>query len=281
MVRVSAAPSPEPAVAGQQRYRRGVGVLLSADDGAVRTLTLNRPEARNALTLELLRALRTAVAEAVDEPDVRSLVLTGAGKGFCAGADVKAWADQGPEEGDDPWVGEAHRLAVELASAPLPTIALVNGAAVGAGLDLALACDFRVAADLARFACAYTWLGYPPDVGGTWLLPRIVGLERAKRFVYTGEFWDAGTALACGLVGEVVTLEGLAARGAELAAELAAGPTVAIGEAKRLLDDSSRRSLAEQLEAERVAAEVCARTDDHREALAAAAERREPVFRGR
>ena len=258
-----------------------MGVLLSSDDGAVRTLTLNRPDARNALTVELLRALRAAIAQAVDLPDVRSLVLTGAGKGFCAGADVNAWAEQGPEAGDDPWVGEAHALAVELASAPLPTIALLNGAAVGAGLDLALACDFRVAADVARFACAYTWLGYPPDVGGTWLLPRIVGIERAKRFVYTGEFWDADTALARGLVGEVVPLEHLAARGAELAAELAAGPTVAIGQAKRLLDDSPRRSLADQLQAERAAGLVCARTDDHREALAAAAERRRPVFRGR
>ena len=175
-----------------------MGVLLSSDDGAVRTLTLNRPEARNALTVEVLRALREAIAQAVDNHDVRSLVLTGAGSGFCAGADLTAWVEQRPEAGDDPWVSEAHALAVELASAPLPTIALLNGAAVGAGLDLALACDFRVAADVARFACAYTWLGYPPDVGGTWLLPRIVGIEPAKRFVYTGEFWDADTALARG-----------------------------------------------------------------------------------
>ena len=258
-----------------------MGVLLLSDDGPVRTLTLNRPEARNALTVEILRALRAAIAQAVDNPDVRSVVLTGAGKGFCAGADVKAWTEQGPEADDDPWISEAHALAVELASAPLPAVALLNGAAVGAGLDLALACDFRVAADVARFACAYTWLGYPPDVGGTWLLPRIVGVEQAKRFVYTGEFWDADTALARGLVGEVVPLKHLAARGAELGAELAAGPTIAIGHAKRLLDDSPRRSFVDQLEAERAAGLVCARTDDHHEALAAAAERRQPLFRGR
>jgi 2-(1,2-epoxy-1,2-dihydrophenyl)acetyl-CoA isomerase len=258
-----------------------VDVLLSSDDGAVRTLTLNRPDARNALTTELLRALRAAIAGAVAADGIRCLIVTGAGKGFCAGADVKAWAEQGPETGDDPWVGEAHSLVVELAAAPLPTVALLNGAAVGAGLDVALACDFRLAADVARFACAYTWLGYPPDVGGTWLLPRAVGLEHAKRFVYTGEFWDAETALARGLVGEVVPLDRLAERGAELGRELAAGPTVAIGHAKRLLDESHRRSLAEQLVEERAAGEACARTDDHREALAAASERREPVFRGR
>jgi 2-(1,2-epoxy-1,2-dihydrophenyl)acetyl-CoA isomerase len=208
-------------------------------------------------------------------------VLAAAGKAFCAGADVKAWAEQGPQGGDDPWVAEAHTLAVELAEAPLPTIALLNGAAVGAGLDLALACDFRIAADSARFACAYTWMAYPPDVGGTWLLPRLVGIEQAKRFVFTGEFWDAATALERGLVGEVVAPERLAERGLELATELAAGPTIAIGHAKTLLDTSARRSLAEQLDAERVAGEACAATQDHREALAAATERREPVFRGR
>lgn len=256
-------------------------VLLREDVGATRTLRLNRPEARNALNLALLEELRAAVADAVGDPEVRCLVLTGAGKAFCAGADVKDWAEQGPQQEEDPWVAEAHALVVELAEAPLPTIALLNGAAVGAGLDLALACDVRIAAESARFACAYTWMAYPPDVGGTWLLPRLVGIEQAKRFVYTGEFWDASTALERGMVSEVVPLDQLDARGAELARELAAGPTVAIGHAKLLLDASIRRSLAEQLEAERVAGEACARTDDHREALAAAAERRQPVFRGR
>ena len=256
-------------------------VLLVTDEGSVRTLTLNRPESRNALNLALLEALRLAVADAVADPGVRCLAITGAGKGFCAGADVKDWAGQGPQGDDDPWVAQAHGLAVELAEAPLPTIALLNGAAVGAGLDLALACDFRIAAQSARFACAYTWMAYPPDVGGTWLLPRLVGIEQAKRFVYTGEFWDAATARDRGLVGEVVPLEELGARGAQLARELAAGPTIAIGHAKRLLDSSHRRTLAEQLDAERVAGEACATTEDHREALAAAAQRREPIFHGR
>jgi 2-(1,2-epoxy-1,2-dihydrophenyl)acetyl-CoA isomerase len=258
-----------------------VDVVLRTDEGAVRTLTLNRPDARNALDLTLLSALRAELTAAVDDPAVRCLALTGAGKAFCAGADVKAWAEQGPQQGDDPWVVEAHALAVELAGARLPTLALLNGAAVGAGLDLALACDFRIAAEAARFACAYTWLAYPPDVGGTWLLPRLVGVEQAKRFVYTGEFWDARTALERGLVGEVVPLERLAERGGELARELAAGPTVAIGHAKRLLDSAHERTLAEQLEAERLAGEACALSEDHREGLAAASERREPVFHGR
>ena len=246
----------------------------------MRTLTLNRPESRNALDLELLRALRAALGEALGG-GVRCLVLTGEGKAFCAGADVKAWAEQGPQDADDPWVAEAHALAVELTGAPIPTVALLNGAAVGAGLDLALACDFRIAADTARFACAYTWLAYPPDVGGTWLLPRLIGVEQAKWFVYTGEFWDAQTALERGLVTEVVPLGDLPRRGAEAAATLASGPTVAIGHAKRLLDGAHLRDLPDQLDEERRAGEACAATEDHREGLAAAGERREPVFRGR
>ena len=219
---------------------------LREDDGAVRTLTLNRPEVRNALDTELLAALLSELRAAVADPEVRCLVLTGAGKGFCAGADVKAWVEEGPEAeaGASPWVELAHALVTELATAPLPTVALLNGAAVGAGLDLALACDFRIAAAEARFACAYTWMAYPPDAGGTWLLPRVIGLERAKRFVYTGELWDAETALANGLVSRVVPLADLATAGAALAAELASGPTVASGHPKRRLDSTHSRPLA-------------------------------------
>lgn len=258
-------------------------LVLRADEGAVRTLTLNRPESRNALDLALLRELRAQlrIACAAEGQPVRCLVLTGAGRAFCAGADVKEWAEQGPQEEPSPWVAEAHALVLELADSPLPTVAVLNGSAVGAGLDLALACDFRLAAADARFACAYTWMAYPPDVGGTWLLPRLVGLEQAKRFVYTGEFWDAETALRRGLVTQVVSPERLRTAAAELAQLLASGPTVAIGHAKRLLAGSELRTLAEQLEQERLAGEACALTEDHREALAAAAEKREPVFVGR
>jgi 2-(1,2-epoxy-1,2-dihydrophenyl)acetyl-CoA isomerase len=257
-------------------------LVLQADDGAVRTLTLNRPESRNALNFGLLQELGRALAGAVDPGGgVRALVLTGAGKAFCAGADVKEWARQGPQDGASTWVEDAHALVRELASAPLPTVAVLNGAAVGAGLDLALACDFRIAADTAWFACAYTWMAYPPDVGGTWLLPRLVGLEAAKRFVYTGKPWDAKTALERGLVSGVVPAAELVDAGAALAHDLAGGPTVAIGHAKRLLDSAHMRTLREQLAEEAAAGERCARTDDHREALAAATEKREPVFRGR
>ena len=260
-------------------------LVLRADDGGTRTLTLNRPDARNALNLALLRSLRAALAEAQAERGVRCLVLTGAGKGFCAGADVREWEELAaagtPDDPADGWVANAHALIREVAAFDRPAIALLNGAAVGAGLDLALACDFRVASLDARFACAYTWIAYNPDAGGTWFLPRLVGLEAAKRFVYTGEFWDARTALARGLVSEVYEQDALAEGAMKLARLLASGPTVAQGEAKRLLDTAHTRDLASQLVAEERAGERCAQTADHREALRAASERRPPTFQGR
>jgi 2-(1,2-epoxy-1,2-dihydrophenyl)acetyl-CoA isomerase len=214
---------------------------------------------------------------------VRSVVLAGAGKGFCAGADVTEWSEA-VDGGDDTglrWERNAHALVQELHDLPKPTVAVLQGAAVGAGLDLACACDFRVASEDAVFFCAYTWVGYNPDAGGTWLYPRLLGLEAAKRFVFTGERWDAATAEARGLVSEVVPGDELAAAGARLAAELATGPSVAIGLAKGLLQTSSTRTLGEQLEAEKAAGKICAETEDHKEALAAFAEKRSPVFRGR
>ena len=258
-------------------------LALVADDDGVRTITLNRPERRNALNVALLEALRAALDGAATDSSVRSVVLAGAGKGFCAGADVTEWSDA-VEGGDDTglrWERNAHALVQEVHDLPKPTVAVLQGAAVGAGLDLACACDFRVASEDAVFFCAYTWVGYNPDAGGTWLYPRLLGLEAAKRFVFTGERWDAATAEARGLVSEVVPGDELAAAGARLAAELATGPSVAIGLAKGLLQTSSTRTLGEQLEAEKAAGKICAETEDHKEALAAFAEKRSPVFRGR
>jgi 2-(1,2-epoxy-1,2-dihydrophenyl)acetyl-CoA isomerase len=260
-------------------------LALVADADGVRTITMNRPERRNALNTPLLEALRAAFAGAAADESVRSVVLAGAGKGFCAGADVSDWAAYGDADvaadAGATWERNAHELVQEVHELPKPTVAVLNGAAVGAGLDLACACDFRVAADDAVFFCAYTWVGYNPDVGGSWLYPRLMGLEAAKRFVYTGERWDAAKAKSHGLVSEVVARDDLAATGAALAAELATGPSVAIGLAKGLLQTASTRTLGEQLAAEKAAGQICAKTADHREALAAFSEKRSPVFRGR
>jgi 2-(1,2-epoxy-1,2-dihydrophenyl)acetyl-CoA isomerase len=263
-----------------------MAALERSDQGAVRRLTLNRPEARNALNFALLQALRAELAAAA-EPDagVRCLILAGAGKGFCAGADVREWAEVAAAGNDRPegydWVGEAHRLVTELAEFPRPTIAVVNGAAAGAGVDLALACDFRFAADDARFICSYTRMGYPPDAGGTWLLPRVIGPEAAKRFALTGAPWHAQEALTRGMVGEVHPAAEVLGAAEAFAAELATGPTVAQMHAKRLIDTAHTRSLAEQLAAETLAGQACKQTDDAKEAMRAAVERRAPVFIGR
>jgi 2-(1,2-epoxy-1,2-dihydrophenyl)acetyl-CoA isomerase len=257
-------------------------MLQQSDDGALRILTLDRPAQRNALNLPLLKALRAALAQAAAAPGVRALILTGTGKAFSSGADIAEWAEaeaSGRLE-EYGWTEACHALVAELFDFVKPTIALLNGAAVGAGLDLALACDFRYASDTARFSCAYTRMAYPPDAGGTWLLPRLVGLEAAKRFVYTGEFWSAAEAKARGLVSETLPAEELNAAAIEFARRLAAGPTMALAEAKRLMQSANAREFKAQLAAEHAAGKRCAESADAKEALAAAVARREPVFRG-
>jgi len=257
-------------------------MLQQSDDGALRLLTLDRPEQRNALNLPLLTALRAALADAAADPSVRALILTGAGKGFCAGADIGEWAEAeaAGRLGTYGWTEASHTLVGELFDFPKPTIALLNGAAVGAGLDLALACDFRFASDAAQFSCAYTRMAYPPDAGGSWLLPHLIGLAAAKRFVYTGEFWSAAEAKEAGMITEIHPAERLRAATFEFARRLAGGPTIAIGEAKRLLQSAAMRDLRAQLAAEHDAGLRCGRSADAHEALAAAVARREPVFKG-
>ncbi len=254
------------------------------DRGAVRLIAINRPEARNAINTAVLLGLRRAVKEAAAAESVRAVVLTGRGGAFSGGADVKEWADKA--KGIDPhpdhdWVEEAIALVRAVHALPKPTVAMMDGPAVGAGLDLALACDFRVASERARYICAYTRIGYPPDCGGSWLLPRLIGLEQAKLFVYSGDLWDAAKALAVGMVSEVVPLDALEERAFALAGKMAAGPTVAIGLAKGLLEAAHRRSFAEQLAEEQIAGKACASTEDHAEGLRAANEKRAPQFVGR
>jgi 2-(1,2-epoxy-1,2-dihydrophenyl)acetyl-CoA isomerase len=251
------------------------------DDDNVRVLRMNRPDARNALNMALLKALQAEIASAQAD-QVRCLVLTGNGKGFCAGADVKEWSqlkETGVPEGYD-WVGEMHALVLAIHDLTVPTIAMINGAAVGAGLDMALACDFRFAAGEAKFRCAYTWVGFNPDAGGTWLMPRLMGLEAAKRFAFTGDIWSADKAQAHGLVTEAHDGESLEDATMTFARQIGSGPSVAIRLTKGLMDQAGNRSLAEQLIEEQKAGSICAKTDDHNEALAAAVERREPQFKG-
>ena len=252
-------------------------------EAGVAWVTLNRPEQRNALDIPTLKQLH-ALFEALDRDSaVRVIVLTGSGRSFCSGADVAEWADaeaRGVLESYG-WTETAHALMQCLHGLDTPTIAAVNGTAVGGGMDLALCCDLRVAAASARFKAGYTSMGYSPDAGASWHLPRLIGAEQAKRLLFLDELWGAERALAAGLVGEVCADDQLASVTAELAARLAQGPTFAYGQTKRLIREGANRSLGEQLQQELAAGLLCGRSEDGAEALKASVERRAPVFVGR
>ena len=257
--------------------------LLSQVEAGVARITLNRPEQRNALDIPTLQRFHALLEELNADPAVRVVVLTGSGRSFCAGADLAEWAEaeaRGVLESYG-WTENAHALMQRLHSLDKPTIAAVNGTAVGGGMDLALCCDLRVAAASARFKAGYTAMGYSPDAGASWHLPRLIGAEQAKRLLFLDELWNAERALAAGLVGDVVADEQLASTVAELAARLAQGPTFAYAQTKRLIRDGAQRTLAEQLHEELAAGLLCGRSADGVEALRASVERRAPVFVGK
>ncbi|MFJ4820795.1 enoyl-CoA hydratase/isomerase family protein [Streptomyces sp. NPDC088801] len=254
-----------------------MSVLLTSDAGGVRTLTLNRPHRRNAIDAELWEALREALAAAGGDRSVRALVLTGAGGAFCSGADI-------PRR-----VSSAHPLyrmrpltdvTLLLHELPAPTVAKVTGAAVGAGWNLALGCDLVVATPEARFSQIFARRGLSPDCGGSWLLPRLVGLQQAKRLALLAETIDAEEAKALGLVTWVTAADVVDAFVDDLTARLVAGPPVALAQTKALLNEGTGRTLRDALTNEARAQAVNFAGADVREAYAAFASRREPLFTG-
>ncbi|RJG10584.1 enoyl-CoA hydratase/isomerase family protein [Pseudomonas cavernicola] len=257
--------------------------LLSQVEAGIAWITLNRPQQRNALDIPTLKGLHALLDELNADPAVRVLVLTGNGRSFCAGADLAEWAEaeaRGALESYG-WTEAAHALMTRLHSLDKPTIAAINGTAVGAGMDLTLCCDFRLAAQSARFKAGYTSMAYSPDAGASWHLPRLIGSEQAKRLLFLDELWNAERALATGLVGELCADEQLLASVGELASRLASGPTFAFAQTKKLLREGAQRSLPEQLSAELTAGLLCGRSQDGAEALRAAVEKRSPNFIGR
>ena len=248
-------------------------------DGSVLTITLNRPDVLNALNRAVHDGLAAALREARD-PDVRAVVLTGAGRGFCVGQDLTEFRD---EPGDVAGRLRGHYIPNVLALRALekPVLAAVNGAAAGAGLSLACACDVRIAADGATFVPAFVSIGLVPDTGGSYFVPRLIGAARAFEWLNSGRLLTAAEAHAWGLVSEVVDGDGLLPRTAELAAELARLPTRAIGMTKRLLDRAATATLEEQLELEAQLQTAATRSADFAEGVAAFLEKREPRFKGR
>jgi 2-(1,2-epoxy-1,2-dihydrophenyl)acetyl-CoA isomerase len=245
----------------------------------VATITLNRPESLNALNAEMRRELLAALKAASRDAAVRAVVITGAGRGFCSGADLRG----GSAERDFRRVvtDEYNPLISAIRALPKPVIAAVNGVAAGAGVSLALACDLVWAADDARFLQAFVRIGLVPDSGSTRALVRALGRHRAAQLIFTGEPLSAEEAHAAGLVNVVVPAEELADAAHAAGARLAAGPTRAIGYAKRLINHAEDAALAESLAMEADLQELAGRTEDHAEGIAAFSEKRDPKFVGR
>jgi len=259
-------------------------LLYEMKDG-VATLTLNRPERLNALGDTLRDDLHHAVLRAAADDEVRVMVITGAGKGFCSGGDVKAMHEN-KEAGATRSMLERmaplrDQVLLALRDAPKPVIAAVNGAAAGAGMNLALAADIRIASTAARFSQAFVKRGLHPDWGGTYFLPRIVGMAKACELIFTGEMIDAAEALRLGLVSAVHPPEELMSATLALARKIAQGPPLAIRLARRALHHNADADLRSALEFETFAQNICSESEDAREGIRAFVEKRTPVFRGR
>ncbi len=248
-------------------------------DGSVATLVLDRPAKLNALTLAMLAAIDRACAEIESDGGVRALIVTSSSpRAFCAGADVDEWSALSPEQMWRRWIAEGHRVFARLARLHVPSVAAIDGMAFGGGLELALCCDLRVAAQTARFALPEVRIGMAPGWGGPARLTALIGAARAKQMALTGEAVDAPTALAWGMINEMVAATDLAARARALATTIAAGPRVAAQVTKQLIDAAAKGGDPAVLDA--LAAGYVAGTDDLREGVAAFREKRGAKFNG-
>lgn len=259
------------------------GLLHERHDG-YHVLTLNRPDRLNAFNVEQHEALRAALSECADSETCRAVVLTGAGRGFCAGQDL---SDRDPALlGESPDLGMTletyyNPLVRQIRALEMPVICAVNGVAAGAGANIALACDIVLAARSASFIQAFSKIALVPDSGGTWSLPWLVGEARAKGLAFTAEPLSAEDAARWGLIWKVVDDDGLMAEALALAGQFAKGPTHAYGLAKRAIQAAATNTLDEQLELERQFQREAGRSDDYKEGVAAFLQKRKPVFTGR
>ncbi|GAA4410148.1 enoyl-CoA hydratase [Quisquiliibacterium transsilvanicum] len=267
----------------------GTQDLLAELDEGVLTITLNRPDARNAMSRAMNEALAAQLAAAELDPEVRCIVLTGAGKGFCAGGDVKGMAASGDGTvGSNTIDAAIHRQRVnqratagKLFKMPKPTIAALPGAAAGAGFSLALACDLRIMSTSAILTTAFAKVGFSGDYGGTYFLTQLVGSAKARELYYLSDRVSAEEALRLGLANWICAPEELAAKTREIARRLAAGPTVAYRYMKENLNRAMAGDADDCLDLEATHHVHCGQTEDHREAAKAFVEKREPVFKGR
>jgi 2-(1,2-epoxy-1,2-dihydrophenyl)acetyl-CoA isomerase len=257
--------------------------ILVEDSGGVRKITLNRPDKLNSFDAEMNGALRAAIAGVADDDSVRAVLLTGAGKGFCAGQDlsgVQAEAGAAPDLGrtiETLW----NPLIRAVRALPKPVVCAVNGVAAGAGASLALSCDLVLAARSARFIQAFCRLGLVPDSGATYYLPRLVGEARAKGLAMLGDALGAEQAESWGLIWKAIDDDKLMAEAGKLASHLATQPTVGLGLTKHAIQASAQNTLDTQLDLERDLQREAGRTPDYAEGVRAFLEKRAPQFTGR
>jgi 2-(1,2-epoxy-1,2-dihydrophenyl)acetyl-CoA isomerase len=258
--------------------------LILEKDGQIATLTLNRPDKMNALSVAMRELLPAALQEVQEDDNVRALIMTGAGRGFCSGADVAVQAaraaGQQPDTSRKTVLQLVGSIILGFENVNKPIIAAVNGIAAGVGLTLTLACDIRIASANARFSAIWVKRGLIADGGATLLLPLAVGMEKALELSFTGDIIDAQEAERIRLVSRVVPPEELMLRAKELAKKIAAGPPISVELAKRVMWENIRRRLREQLLFESYAQNVCRTTQDQKEAVKAFMEKREPQFQG-
>ena len=255
-----------------------MSILVDTRPG-YRVITLNRPDRLNALTVGMADELMAALAAAEADNSCRAVLLTGAGRGFCAGQDLTAIVDaEAGKIGD--LLDHYHPLISRLRTLKLPVVCAVNGVAAGAGANLALACDIVLAANSASFVQAFARIGLIPDCGGTWFLPRLVGAARARALAMLAEPLPAETAAEWGLIWQAVPDDRLMHEAHALAVRLASGPTAALGLIKQALEESADNDLGSQLDLERDLQEEAAATPDHREGLGAFLGKRPPAFGG-
>jgi len=249
-------------------------------DEPVGVVYLNQPEARNALSMEMQEELRIALEGLARDGAVKAIVISGRGTAFCAGGDLRTMGDSKPFQGRQR-MQNVHRLVLALRNLEKPVIAAVNGPAFGAGWSLAMACDFVIASEKARFSLAFVKVGLIPDCGCLYLLPRVIGLPKAKELMMTGRVVEATEASALGLVNKVVPPEQLLPEALALARELAQGPPLALGLLKSIVNRTFETDFLRLLEEEAFAQDLCLQTEDHREGVRAFFEKRKPEFIGK
>jgi 2-(1,2-epoxy-1,2-dihydrophenyl)acetyl-CoA isomerase len=254
--------------------------LLVEKLGPVLSLTLNRPDSLNAFSPEMILGLKDALVNAQNDPDLQAIVISGAGRSFSAGGDVKGMGQGGPTDVYE-HVGKLNELILTMKDTEKPIIAAVHGFAAGAGFNLALACDLILAAEGSKFVLSFAQVGLVSDGGGSYFLPKLIGPHLAKQFLFSAEPIPAERLYELGVINRVVPLENLQEETTKLALKLAHGPGKAIGKQKKLVERSFTSTLEEILEQERLTQALMVETEDHKEGVTAFKEKRKPVFKGR